>query len=66
MVCIQVAEAPPMFGYFMNLSAAAPLYQEISDMAALKTVMQEQLGDYNVTSTKPMDLVLFQVMRASN
>ena len=56
----EVAEGPVMFGSFLDLSADTPVYEEMKDMAQLKHIMMEQLSDYNVTSTKPMDLVLFQ------
>jgi dynein heavy chain len=57
---VEVADQPFLFGTLLDLSASDPAYKEITDMAALKSVMQEQLADYNVTSDKPMDLVLFQ------
>ena len=49
----------PIFGHFLDMASDPPAYSDITDLAALKVVMQEQLGDYNVASTKPMDLVLF-------
>eukprot|EP01052_Picozoa_sp_SAG31_P011054 SAG31_NODE_617_length_13514_cov_13.659858_2_plen_4275_part_00 len=49
----------PMYGHFMDMASDPPAYVEIVDMPGLKNVMHEQLSDYNVSSTKPMDLVLF-------
>ena len=56
----EVADGPVMFGSFFNLEADPPPYEEMTDMVKLKTILNEQLQDYNVTSTSPMDLVLFQ------
>lgn len=45
-------------GHFMNESG---VYEDLQDVANLKTFMQTQLEDYNDTpGSVPMNLVLFQ------
>lgn len=50
-----------VFGDFMgeDPSEATPIYEEIPDFSNLSTRMDEYLRDFNATSRKPMDLVLF-------
>ena len=48
------------FGDFMISGAEPRLYDEVTDMARLKEVMEEYLGEYNMISKTPMSLVLFR------
>jgi dynein heavy chain len=47
-----------IFGDYMSDDAARP-YTEIQDLSELHLKMEEYLGDFNNTSRKPMDLVMF-------
>ena len=38
---------------------AKKIYEEVLDSQKLQTAVEEQLSNYNLTSDKPMDLVLF-------
>ena len=38
---------------------AKKVYEEVIDPTKLQTAVEEQLNNYNLTSDKPMDLVLF-------
>lgn len=38
---------------------AKKVYEEVVDFTRLQTAVEEQLANYNMTSDKPMDLVLF-------
>ena len=49
-----------LFGHFFGGDPSTAPYAELEDKTALQKLMEEQLGDYNVVSTKPMALVLFQ------
>ena len=55
----ELSSGPVMFGCFLDLEGDRS-YMQIDDMAQVKQILNDQLADYNVTSTKPMDLVLFQ------
>ncbi|KAK2862756.1 hypothetical protein Q5P01_002289 [Channa striata] len=49
---------PPIFGDFLHDSH---VYEDLQDMKSLKTFMETQLEDYNLTAgVVPMHLVLFQ------
>ncbi|XP_043933259.1 dynein axonemal heavy chain 2 [Protopterus annectens] len=49
---------PPLFGDFMNESR---VYEDLTDFKVLKTFMENQLEDYNMTpGAVPMHLVLFR------
>ena len=47
-----------IFGDYMG-EEDIKVYREIQDMSALQTRMTEYLTDFNGTSRKPMDLVMF-------
>ncbi|CAG9464833.1 unnamed protein product [Pedinophyceae sp. YPF-701] len=48
-----------MFGDYMVPGAATKQYSEVPSMEAFLKVAQEYLNDFNATSKKPMQLVLF-------
>lgn len=50
-----------VFGDFMVPGADPKIYTEIKDQTAMTRVVQEYLSDFNATSKKPMNLVIFQV-----
>lgn len=49
-----------VFGTFMSQKEPVKIYNEISDLNDLTTLMGTYLGDYNQLSKKPMDLVMFR------
>jgi len=49
-----------MYGNFMDPKPVIKPYIEINDRAKLRTVMDEYLEDYNMMTSRPMSLVLFQ------
>jgi len=49
-----------LWGDFMIPGAEPPKYDEVEDMAAMATVVQEHMASFNAASKKPLDLVLFQ------
>ena len=48
-----------MFTDVFTARAAKPFYEEVTDFQRLQESLEEHLGNYNSTSDKPMDLVLF-------
>jgi dynein heavy chain len=48
-----------IYGDYMFPGADPKLYQEITDMTALRTTIDEYLHDYNAESKSPMPLVMF-------
>jgi dynein heavy chain, axonemal len=49
-----------IFGDFMVPGADPKIYTEIKDQGAMLKIVQEYLSDFNATSKKPMQLVIFQ------
>lgn len=43
----------------MSSIGAKKFYEEVLDSQRLQTAVEEQLHNYNMTTDKPMDLVLF-------
>ncbi|XP_017780151.1 PREDICTED: dynein heavy chain 6, axonemal [Nicrophorus vespilloides] len=58
-----IQEAPPvlLFGDFMVMGAATEdkIYEEIRDIDKMKNVLQDYLDDYNLLTSKEMDLIFF-------
>eukprot|EP00795_Rhopilema_esculentum_P000293 gene293-9945_t len=48
------------FGDYLKGKKSGKLYDEITDIEALQTVMLNYLHDYNLVSKAPMDLVMFR------
>ena len=48
------------FGDFGNPNSNVKIYDEITDQAGLKTVMDGYLEEFNQISTAPMKLVMFR------
>jgi dynein heavy chain len=48
-----------IYGNFMDTKSIVKPYQEIDDREAMQTMMETYLEDYNMMTTKPMQLVLF-------
>ena len=48
-----------IYGDFMNKNSDYKIYDEISDVNQLKTIIEEYLIDYNNDSKQPMPLVMF-------
>lgn len=53
------AQNPILFGNFSDPKSVQKPYIEMNDRLALAKHMAEYLEDYNMTSSKPMNLVLF-------
>ncbi len=49
-----------MFADFLVPGADPRVYGEVKDQAAMQRVVMEYLADFNATSKKPMNLVIFQ------
>lgn len=60
---VKVLERPPtlLFGDFMRFGAAKQdrIYEEIRDLDKLKSILQEYLDDYNLITSKEMNLIFF-------
>ncbi|XP_075140366.1 dynein axonemal heavy chain 6 [Leptodactylus fuscus] len=53
---------PIIFGDFIKVGAdkADRVYEDLTDMEKIKSVLQDYLDDYNMTNTKDVKLVFFQ------
>lgn len=60
----KVIHNPPvlLFGDFMRFGAAKEdrIYEEIRDLEKLKAMLQDYLDDYNLLTSKEMNLIFFQ------
>ncbi|XP_043266980.1 dynein axonemal heavy chain 6 [Venturia canescens] len=58
-----IIERPPLlfFGDFMSLTASREdrIYEEIFDLAKIKSVLQDYLDDYSIATNKEMKLIFF-------
>jgi dynein heavy chain len=48
-----------VYGDFMEMGSDAKIYEEIDDMGAMKSVVDEYLNNHNAESKQPMPLVMF-------
>ncbi|KAJ3105677.1 Dynein heavy chain 7, axonemal [Phlyctochytrium planicorne] len=49
-----------LFGTYLTPKDAQKAYNEVEDLSELTAFMEKQLFDFNATSKKPMDLVMFR------
>jgi len=54
-----VVSEPIIFGDYIDQRADPKVYDEVDNLQALQTVIEEYLNEYNGESKQPMDLVMF-------
>jgi dynein heavy chain len=54
------ADKPVMFGDFMRPGVEVKVYEEITDMTKMLKIMDDNIDDYNISHSTPMNLVFFK------